>query len=86
MTSEVSFSAIQDSEERYLRPKALRENIDVSTWSETARAWVPEKTAGYALAKVINSDSDKLVDVELEDGMVRGHRIYPISCHLLCRE
>ena len=77
MISDVSFSAIQDSEERYLRPKALRENIDVSTWSETSRAWVPEKTSGYALAKIISTD-DKMAEVELEDGRVR-HTKHTIS-------
>lgn len=77
MLSDVSFSAIQDSEERYLRPKALRENIDVSTWSETSRAWVPEKTLGYALAKITSTD-DKVAEVELEDGRVR-HTKHTIS-------
>ena len=67
MTSEVSFNAIQDSEERYLRPKALRENIDLSTWSELSRAWVPDKASGYALAKVLTTD-DKVAQVELEEG------------------
>lgn len=75
MISEVSFSAIQDSEERYLRPKALRENIDVSTWSETSRAWVPDKVSGYTLAKVISVD-DKLAQIELEDGRVRRGTVF----------
>lgn len=75
--SDIAFTAITmtDSEERFLRPRALKEaSLDSSTWSDSTRIWIADPKEGYVLGKLSKSNAHGdgsnggAIVAELEDG------------------
>jgi len=66
----MDFSEIQ---ERYLRPRALAENIDHSTWSDEAKVWVKQQEAQsnqeplFLMGSVLKQEGEE-VEVKLFTG------------------
>lgn len=69
--------AIQFDEivERYLRPKALSENLDNSTWNDKTQVWVrTDSSSSDALAFIqgtLLEQKDQLAQVKLFNGKVQ---------------
>lgn len=64
--------------ERYLRPKALSENLDNSTWNDKTQVWVrTDSSSADTLAFVqgtVLEEQDSKVQVKLFNGKVKGVR------------
>lgn len=71
--------------ERYLRPRALTENLDNSTWNDKTQVWIrtdssSADTLAFVQGSLIESTSttDKRVQVKLFNGKVNNlHYPYP---------
>lgn len=59
--------------ERYLRPKALNENLDHSTWSDKAQVWVKAESssADSFLQGTILEQNGQVAQVKLSNGKVK---------------
>ena len=65
----------EDILERYLRPKALNENLDHSSWRDKAQVWVrtnsssPDDTLAFIQGTVIDQ-KEQTIQVKLFNGKV----------------
>lgn len=59
----------EDIQERFLRPKAVAEAAQTSSWGESDSIWIPDEREGYLLARPLKSEPGK-AELECTGGIV----------------